>query len=127
MRMRRERASVREERGATIVEFALSMGVFFVLILFTVECALLGYRSLTVQYVASRTAREGLLSGSTTTGIRNVAVSIAGPLGFELDPVDNVQVCHDNQVDPDTGACDCTYTPPTWRSRCKRMQHRRKG
>ena len=69
-----DRDSLRaDEQGATMVEFVFTAAAFFMLIVVTFEAAILGFRSLSVQYVASRTAREiALFSGNEGTGDRNI-------------------------------------------------------
>ncbi len=61
------------ERGATLVEFALSAGVLFMFLVLGVDTIAFGYSALTVQYVHNRAARDAMpLTAAGSIGGGNV-------------------------------------------------------
>lgn len=68
----KKRAELQSEDGATAVELTFSLMAFLVFIIVTIEAGIIGFRTLTAQYVASQTAREAAIFGGNTNGGRNI-------------------------------------------------------
>ncbi|HQH27172.1 MAG TPA: hypothetical protein PLP17_07225 [Oligoflexia bacterium] len=91
-----------------MVEFALSFVVFLLFVYFLINCALIGFKFVTLQYVANLAARQALLASNDMLAIRNAVKNLAE--GFQVRLQDSeIQVCNDNQLDTATRSmCDCT-------------------
>jgi hypothetical protein len=120
-------ARSKSEHGTTLIEFAIAALVFFLLLGLVIDCALLGYRTLSIQYVASRTSREGLKDRGKWTptvpateaayldAIKKRAAELALPLGLKLEHRwwknrTQIQVCNHRQINQITGRCNCWPT-----------------
>lgn len=99
------RAEVKSECGATAVELTFSLMAFLVFIIVTIEAGIIGFRTLTAQWVASQTAREAaIFGGDEGTGdvnitlVRNYSHNLASNRGLNLPSIeewedDHFQVC----------------------------------
>ncbi len=80
-----------------MIEAALVSGIFLLIIVVTIECVIVGYRALTTQYVASRTARFAMVSTipaglARTQAVRSFALTESASFGLRIDP-QQVDIC----------------------------------
>ena len=96
------------ERGAIMVETALSFTVLLFMVLSTFELLRLGYTGLATQYLLSKFSRVAVVGGAQSSTeraaeIRADLIAFGQKLGVELDPANNpdavITIC------PDTGYC----------------------
>ncbi|HET9787980.1 MAG TPA: TadE family protein [Pyrinomonadaceae bacterium] len=87
------KGSIRDERGSTVVEFAMAAAVFFVMIFGIIEFGRLLYTHNALTDAARRGARYAVLHAEDHKCVKNVVVY------------------GESHVDPDTDDCDPTGPP----------------
>lgn len=91
--MRQNFHKTQRERGATLIEFAITFLPFMMLVLASVECAIVGFRSLSIQYVASHGVRKAILRQYTVDQLKKDHIQpLANNLGIPV-ALSNISIC----------------------------------
>ena len=85
------------ERGAVMVETAMTFLVFMLFALLIFETGIAGFRALSVQYVASATARRAILGDMTVPTIKDFAILQGENFRIGLEEED-ISVCGIDQM-----------------------------
>ncbi len=97
------------ERGATMVEAALSVQVFILVIVIAIELGMASYQSAALNYAVSQGTRWATLNQTIGAmnrkdSIENKVQELARPYGLALQP-GNIEVCLAADLDPNTDTC----------------------
>ncbi len=89
----------RSEKGATLLESAVVLPFFLLLIIVTVELLRIAYIKLTLQHVVAEIARDALIHIRTETEIRDQTANRLRGLAVEFNPAsDIITVCPANDA-----------------------------
>lgn len=100
--------AVRDERGQMLIETALTVPLFALLLLGAVEFGRVAYAAIQVQNAANAGAQYGSQSSATsgdTTGIQTAAQKDAGNLGGLTATSSVSETCSDGSTYSDTTQC----------------------
>ena len=71
-------------RGATLVEFALSLAVILPLLVVAFQLLYLSFVAVSVQFVATRSLREAIIGDNTLSEVENRIIGHASSLGLSV-------------------------------------------
>lgn len=97
--------------GATLVEAALSVQVFLLIVVVGIELAIASYRSAALNYSVAQATRWAILNRTIGNQLRVPSIEtkvreIAQPYGLDLSQNSNINVCRPAEVvNQQTGEC----------------------
>lgn len=101
----------RNERGATVVEMAIGLPIFFTLLIGSVDMARVAYEAVTIQFAVANIARTAILGGTAGQTATQRITDIKNRLknsGLLLDVADtDIHICV-------AGAASCPPTSGSW-------------
>jgi len=93
-----------DERGATMLEFAITSGLFLILLVATMQAAIYCFRTLSLQFVAADTVRWAIVGVRSVNDVEDFAINRARDLRLNIARRD-VLVCPGNDFRLDLGQC----------------------